>query len=242
MSGRREAHRGTGDALPRAYAQARRHSSRVRLLRRAIPVGAGLAVTAVVAFAWLDPMGKLGAAVTLGPVSVSGTKVVMENPRLSGYRKDARPYEVTASTALQDVRKPTLVELKGMRGRIALDDGSGTARLEAGAGVFDTQKEQLSLAEGVRVSTDQGHEARLRTAAIDFKAGTVTSREPVTVLIPNGSVEAEGGVEISDNGKVISFLGGVRAVFRPAEAPQPALPLASAEARTAEAASPEARP
>ena len=43
-----------------------------------------------------------------GPLSLSGTKITMENPRLTGYReRDLRPYEVTAIAAMQDMRKPT---------------------------------------------------------------------------------------------------------------------------------------
>jgi lipopolysaccharide export system protein LptC len=235
---------GDGARRRSRYAAAQRHSTRVRWLRRVIPLASGLAVALVVAFAWFNPFGRLGAGVTLGPVSVSGTKVVMENPRLSGYRNDTRPYEVTASAAMQDVRKPTIIEMKIIKARLATDDSGGVARLEAGNGVFDTQKEQLTLQDAIKVWTEKGQEARLRTAAVDFKAGTVVSREPVTVTIPNGSIEAEG-VDIRDNGKVISFSGRVRAVFeRDHEA---AVPIATAKPSSparvsAEAEAPSIRP
>ena len=69
--------------------------------------------------------------------------------------------------------------------------------------MFDTQKEQLELRQDIRVTTDTGHEARLLSASVDFKAGTVVSREPVTVTLTSGSVEADQ-LEISDNGKIIA--------------------------------------
>ena len=34
----------------------------------------------------------------------------MESPKLTGFKNDNRPYEVTASAATQDVRQPNLVE------------------------------------------------------------------------------------------------------------------------------------
>jgi lipopolysaccharide export system protein LptC len=222
------------DPRMRAYAQAQRHSARVRLFRRAIPIGAAIAIGAVLAIAIFDPFGRIG-GLSLGPLSLSGTKITMENPRLTGYRgRDLRPYEVTAIAAMQDIRKPNVIELKDMRARLATDDSGGTARLESATGVFDTQKEQLELKQDIRVTTDTGHEARLLSASVDFKAGTVVSREPVTVKLTNGLVEADQ-LEISDNGKIIAFVGRVRTVLESASGDRQAgdAPPASREAAPA---------
>lgn len=199
------------DPRARAYDQARRHSARVRFYKRVIPVGTAVAVALLVVVAVADPGGRL-AGLSLGPMSFSGTKITMESPRLTGFHKDARPYEVAATSATQDVRKPHIIELNEMKARLAVDDNGSVARLEAATGVFDTQREHLELRQDVRVTTDAGQEARLKSASIDFKGGTVISREPVTVTLANGSVEAQG-LEIRDNGKVLSFMGRVRTVF-----------------------------
>lgn len=199
-------------AREREHARARRHSRLVRLLRRAIPFGSGLAVVVYLGLGALNPLKSINASVTMGPLSVAGTKVTMENPRLTGYRKEGRPYEVTATAAFQDVRKPTVIELKQMRGRLATDDAGGVARIEAATGVFDTTKEALDLKDDIRVFTDAGQEMRLRSAAVDFKSGTLRSKEAVAVAFPEGTIDAEA-FEVADNGKTISFVGGVRAVF-----------------------------
>jgi lipopolysaccharide export system protein LptC len=198
------------DPRARAYAQARRHSIRVRFYKLAIPLGTAVAL-AFLAFILAGPRERIE-GLTLGPITLSGTKVTMESPRLTGYHKDAQPYEVTATSATQDVRKPHIVELKEMQARMTVDEHGQTAHLEAAAGVFDTQKEQLNLQQDVRVTTTSGHEARLKSAAIDFKAGTVMSREPVTVKLTNGVIEADA-LEITDRGKIIAFSGRVRAVL-----------------------------
>ncbi len=200
------------DPRARAYDQARRHSARVRFYKRVIPIGTAVAVAALVAFALAAPSGPAG--LSLGPISFSGTKVTMERPKMTGFHKDKRPYEVTATSATQDVRKPNVIELNQMRGRLVIDDNGTAARLEAATGIFDTTREHLDLRKDVRVTTDAGHEARLNSAAIDFKAGTVVSREPVTVTLTGASVEAQG-LEISDNGKVLTFTGRVRTVIEP---------------------------
>lgn len=199
----------------RAYAAATRHSTRVRVFKRLIPVGAAAAVVVVIGVALVDPSGRMG-GLSLGPVSLSGTKITMENPRLTGFRNDTRPYEVTATAASQDVRKPNVVELKEMRGRLAMDDAGTTARLEAATGVFDTQKEQLELRDAIRVRTDGGQQILMRSASVDFKAGTVLSREPVAVSFPGGTIDADT-LRVTEGGKVIVFEGRVRTVLQGTE-------------------------
>lgn len=203
----------------RMHRAARRHTRLVRGLRRAIPLGAA-AATAFVAAAWLNPFAGLGAGVTLGPVSVQGTKVTMDHPKLSGFRKDDRRYEVTAEAAFQDVRKPLVIELQTLRGHAVMDDKGALAHLEAASGVFDTQKETLELRRDIRLRTDARQEARLSTASIDLKAGTMRSSEPVTVTFPQGSIEA-ASLEVGQGGKTLSFVGSVHAVFTREEADAP---------------------
>ncbi len=195
----------------RAHARARSHSTRVHALRRLIPVVAGGSVLALAAVLF-NPFGTTLPSVGIGPVSLSGTKVKMESPRLSGFRQGERGYEVTATAAFQDVRKPTLIELQAMKGHLATDDKGGVAHLEAAAGLFDTARESLTLNQDIRIWTDKGEEIRLSTAAVDFKAGTVKSNEPVTVTIPSGTVGADT-LDVSDSGHVISFVGNVHTVL-----------------------------
>jgi lipopolysaccharide export system protein LptC len=199
----------------RAHAQARSHSTRVRTLRRLIPVVAGGAVLALAAVLF-NPFGTTLPGVGVGPVSLSGTKVKMESPRLSGFRQGERGYEVTATAAFQDVRKPTLIELQAMKGHLATDDKGGVAHLEASAGLFDTARESLTLNQDIRIWTDKGEEVRLSSAAVDFKAGTVKSNEAVTVTIPSGTVVADT-LDVADSGHMISFVGNVHTVLHEAD-------------------------
>jgi lipopolysaccharide export system protein LptC len=206
----------------RSFSAAQRHSRLVRFAKKVIPLGSLVAMVAIVLVAYFDPFRTIK-GLTMGPISVSGTNVTMESPKLTGFRNDNRPYEVTASAATQDVRKPNFVELKDLRARLVTDDKGGVARLEANIGVLDTQKEQMNLRQDVRVRTENGQEVRLQSAFVDFKAGTVLSEEPVTVVLTNGLVEATG-LEVLENGKVMHFKGRVRTTF---ERPEPSSSSAS---------------
>lgn len=207
-------HGRTGDDRPsptRDYSRAVRHSRRVRFLKRAIPLGAFLAVALVVGITFLNPFASIG-GLTLGPVSVSGTRIVMDNPRLTGSQGEARPYEVTAQEASQDVREPHLVDLVELRARLTLDAGGSVARVEAATGRFDTQAELLELTRDVRVVSTSGYTIDLRSANIDFKTGNVTSPDPVRVEFDAGTIEADG-INVVENGKIITFEGNVRSVL-----------------------------
>lgn len=202
-------------ARARAFKKARRHSRWVRFAKIAIPVGSLLAMGTVGLFVYYKPFEQVE-NLSFGAIGVSGTNVTMEAPKLTGFKNDNRPYEVTASAATQDVRNPNFVELKDLRARIVTDDKGSAARLEANIGILDTQKERIDLRQNVRVRTDAGQEVHMRSALVDFKGGTVVSNEPVTVILGgNGQIEAKG-VRVTDNGKVMSFKGRVHTTFLPA--------------------------
>jgi len=204
-------------ARTRDFHKARRHSRWVRFAKIAIPLGSLLAMAVVVFFAYFEPFRQIE-NLSFDNIGVSGTNVTMEAPKLTGFKNDNRPYEVTASAATQDVRKPNFVELKDLRARIVTDDRGSVARLEAHVGVLDTQKEQMNLHQSVRVTTNAGQEVQMQSAFVDFKSGSVTSDEPVTVILGgNGRIEAEG-LKVVDNGKLLSFKGRVRTTFMPSTA------------------------
>lgn len=203
--------RGIAAARTRAHARAYRHSDRVRAMRRLIPLAAGGAVIVLLAVLF-NPFTARLPGISVGPVTLAGSKVRMENPRLAGFRQGTRGYEVTADAALQDVRKPSLIELQQMRGHIATDDQGGIARLSAASGLFDTAREALDLKTDIRIWTDRGEEARLRSAAITFKTGAIASQEPVTVSSARAKVDADS-LDVVESGKRISFVGNVHVVI-----------------------------
>lgn len=195
----------------RSFERARAHSRRVRFLKRALPIGALLAVGATTALALLNPFASVG-GLTLGPVSVSGTRIVMDSPRLTGFQGEGRPYEVTATEASQDVRTPHLVDLRDLRARITMDQSGNVVRVEAETGRFDTSEELLWLERDVRVTSSLGYDADLRSALVDFQASSVVSEEPVRVGVGSGVVEADT-MTITEGGAVATFVGSVRSTF-----------------------------
>lgn len=222
-----------------AFQAARRHSVLVRLLRRLIPIGAIVAVVGLIVVPFLNPLRHAG-NFSLGGISLSGGKVVMETPKLAGYRKDGNPYEVTADSALQDVRNPTQIELVQMVARVLMKS-EGWININAKSGLFDQQKEKLKLVDDVKIRTESGYDVRMRTADVDFKAGTVNSREPVKVNLGTTTVDADT-LDVKDNGALITFEGRVHVVVENAPARSLAGPEREGSTPNLEALRPAAKP
>ena len=192
----------------RAFIAARRHSRVVRILRIAVPAGLTVGLAVVVLLTYLNPLRMLAKLpVNIDNLIVSGTKVTMEQPRLSGFTSDARAYELTADTAAQDMTKPDIVELRNIRAKVEMQDKS-TMELNATTGIYDAKAETLKLDRDIVLNSSTGYQGRLSEAVVDIRKGNVTSEHPVEVRLLQGTLNANK-LDIVDSGDLIRFHGGV---------------------------------
>jgi lipopolysaccharide export system protein LptC len=191
------------------FAIAARHSRLVRVLRIAVPAVVVLAMAGVVAISIFNPFRALmkQLPVDIDNLVVSGSKITMEAPHMSGFTPDQRPYEVWAKTATQDLTDPDHVELKTLRAKVLQEDRS-TVTLEARTGLFDTKAQLLDLRKDIFLQSSTGYEARLSQAMLDIGKGTVTSEEPVDVKLLNGTLTADR-LRITEKGALVRFEGHV---------------------------------
>jgi len=143
----------------------------------------------------------------IGNLIVSGTKVTMELPHMSGYTTDRRPYEVWAKTATQDLTDPDHVDLRTLRAKVLMVDQS-TVTLDALYGLMDTKEQLLDLHKDIFLQTSTGYEARMSQAFVDMAKGTVTSDEHVDVKLLNGTLTSDR-LRITGGGEVVRFEGNV---------------------------------
>ena len=191
------------------FAIAARHSRMVRILRIAVPAVVGLAMAAVVAISIFNPFRALmkQLPVDMDNLVVSGSKITMESPHMSGFTPDQRPYEVWAKTATQDLTDPDHVELKTLRAKVLQEDRS-TVILEARTGLFDTKAQLLDLRKDIFLQSSTGYEARLSQALVDIGKGNVSSEEHVDVTLLNGTLSADK-LRITEKGEIVRFEGHV---------------------------------
>jgi lipopolysaccharide export system protein LptC len=195
------------------YRAALRHSRQVRALRVIVLAGIALVLFGVIAANYVPAVGPIRMPGELGKLVIKGTKIEMQAPKLTGYTSDARPYEFTANTAAQDINKPDLVELRQLHARLQMEDKS-TVEMTAPSGTYDMKADKLVLDEDIALASSTGYAARLQEAIVDMHSGNVVSNKPVKVKLLNGFLDAKR-LEISENGDVIRFDGGVSMILHP---------------------------
>ena len=196
-----------------AFKAADRHTAWVRFLRRAIVLGAVLGVSVIAIVAAFDPLRHLPKAVSLAGVGVEGTKITLESPRISGVQQGGGPYDIKATTGLQDILTPSLIELVGVDATVAMADLTTTHILST-HGLYDSRADTMGLSGEVRIANTSGYTLNMSKATMDFKAGVLSSHERLHVDIRGGQVSADD-LTISNNGHVVAFRGHIASTFDP---------------------------
>lgn len=192
------------------FRAAARHSQHVRWLRRAIPWACMSLVIFLVVRSVFGLFFSADVAVG-GKFTIEGRRIMMENPHLSGFKRDGSTYEMTAASAVQDLKTPNMVELNAPRARVQTGS-EGWANLSGETGLYDSKAETLFVKGNVRVKTEGGTDALLQDAHIEFKAGTVRTDNPTDVKTSAGHVLSDK-LQVLDNGKKLVFEGNVRSSF-----------------------------
>jgi lipopolysaccharide export system protein LptC len=235
------------------FAVAARHSRMVRVLRVAVPAAVILSMAAILMVSIFNPFRMLlpKLPIEMGNLVVSGTKITMESPHMSGYTPDQRPYEVWAKTATQDITDPDRVDLRTLRAKVLMEDQTTTVILDALNGLMDNKQQTLDLHKDIYLQSSTGYEAWLSQAFVDMAKGTVDSNEHVDVKMLNGTVSSDR-LRITGGGEVVRFEGNVvmnldhlsddtasTAPAAPAPAPEPAAHPAKSKSAASKSSNPK---
>jgi len=196
-----------GDSA-RAFRAARGHSRLVRFLRIALPIAVLLAVVAVIVITYFNPLRMLGKLpIDISNLVVHGSTFIMQQPRMTGFTRDSRPYELTADAAQQDLTKPDIIEMRNIRGKLQMQDNS-TMILSAATGVYNSKVETIKLERDIQLDSTTGYQGNLSEATVDIRTGHVVSEHPVKVKLLQGTLDANR-LEIVNSGDLVTFDGGV---------------------------------
>ncbi len=195
----------------KAFALARTHSRFVIFMRAAIPAICIVFVLGFILFTFFNPFRVNTPTVTVSTMGISGSKITMQLPKLSGYKKDLRSYNVTAKSAVQDIKNSTIIELLEPDATIELEKQL-YAHILAATGIYDTGSQTMILKGGVTVKTDTGYDIIMSDAKANMKAGSIETDRPVKVKMQSGTIEADS-MDVQDSGKSIFFRGHVMTMF-----------------------------
>jgi lipopolysaccharide export system protein LptC len=207
-SGLRPATVGARDKrVERAFAQARRHSGRVRLLKLALPAAALLMIVGFVGKSWLSA--PTGLPIDLRALAIEDGRLVMTDPKIDGLTgADNRPYSMTATRAVQDIGMSGRIDLEGIDARLPLDD-KGWMTVAAPSGVFDRGANRLDIDSELTVESEDGMKALFKSARIDIATGSLETSDPVDISLDGAHITADS-MSVRDKGAVLIFENRVR--------------------------------
>ncbi len=138
-------------------------------------------------------------------------QITGEKSRIAGFDKMQQPYEITSEKGEQDKTNPDLVHLEGVVGTFQRS-GGGSHRMASDTGLYDTKSKELDLSGRVRITRDKRYTATMDKAHVNVDTKDMVSDVPVLVELASGTIRANG-MKISNDGKTIVFLNGVKAQF-----------------------------
>ena len=187
----------------------RRYSIFVAFMKGALPVAAlGLGI-AVLVYA-MQPRDTNRMALTFERMGSIENDLAMVMPRLTGVDDEGFPFVVTAASAVQESRGSDLVRLEEVNAEITLKEGS--VHVEAARGLVDTRQHLLDVSGGIRVTSDDGYDARTPAAKADLRTGTVRGENGIEATGTFGRITADR-FTMNRMTRQLRFTGNVRMVL-----------------------------
>lgn len=193
------------------FQRERRHSGRVRFFRRALP---GLAIFILVALMARTAITSLtDVSIDLAGTTIEGGKLIMDNPRMSGFTAANRPYELSASRAIQDITRTDSVDLEGIEARLPVGMKEW-AQVDAATGTLYRNSGRLAITSPTVIETTDGMKAHLKSAELVMANGDIHAREQVRIETGSSQVTAES-LTVSGGGAVMVFENNVKMRIEP---------------------------
>jgi lipopolysaccharide export system protein LptC len=190
VSGRHRYPVRTAEERRRAFRTAERHTRFVSVLRKVLPVFALLVLAAYFISSRMNASISIGdMSASVGGIEIADGNLRMVNPKFEGADKKNGKYVIGADYADQDIKKPNLIKLHAIKADVAGIDG-GWSRMTAARGLFDNKTGQLVMRDGINIATSSGVSGELARASLDTKNKILRSHNPVSFVLPNGTVRA----------------------------------------------------
>ena len=183
----------------------KRHSRRVLLFKRGLPVFAFLLASLMLVWPTLFAEQKEQFSIAVkSDKKHLGARVDMEGVRFYARDKKNQPLVVTAPKVLETDPDKQIVTLYKPVAEYGMASGT-TLTAQTAYGLAYQTEEYILFEDEVVATTDTGYKAVSKQVICDNKAGQIRSDSPVTVTGPTGHLTAEG-FRIYNKGDAIDFL------------------------------------
>lgn len=182
--------------------QAARYSRFVTLMRRLLPLTAGLVLMLLFVWPSLQPDPR-------NLPEASSNQREMTNLRYSGLNSRNEPMVVVASRATQVGPMEAPIDLENVTAELTRANGS-FVRLQSQTGRYDQKANHILLTGAVHVMDKAGYDITTESAEITLNTpAQAWGDKPVTGKGPQGNIRANG-FRITDEGRTVIFTGRSR--------------------------------
>ena len=190
--------------------QLQKHTRRVLITKRTLPVFAFLLVALIIAWP-LFKEEKNSFSLGVSSNSAKGAKMDMENIRFFGINTKKLPITLTT---------PKVKEVDSATHRMRMETPIATYQMANGenltlktpyALIFQ-ENETLLFEDKINITSTSGYKANLSKVLCDYNQGTADSDEPISIKGPTGVLDAIG-IWVADKGNLILFKKEVKATI-----------------------------
>ena len=195
------------DALSNGTERHEKRLSVVALLKRGLPVAAGLLVIACIAQVAVRSLAA--EPEPSGPAAASA----MIRPHFSGQSTDGRAFRITGEEGARDPKVEGRILITSPVLSLRNKDGSAQTAT-ARNGVYDEPARTLLLTGDVRMDNGAGAKFSAERASIDTRTGTVSGQSGLRIDSGQNQVQS-GDYQVEEKGDRLIMKGGVRGRFTP---------------------------
>lgn len=163
------------------------HDKLIAFLARALPMGVGV-IAALMVITPLSPRGEISFLLDRNKVAVIDERLRVDNAMYRGEDDKGRPFSLTAGEAVQRSSREGVVRMSDLVARILLPQGP--ARLSAGAGAYDIDREVMSVIGPVELTAADGYHMVARDVSINLGTKLMTGEGGVEGSLPAGTFSA----------------------------------------------------
>jgi lipopolysaccharide export system protein LptC len=187
------------------------HDRLVGFLARALPTAAGV-VAALMIITPLSPRGEISFLLDRNAVAVINERLSVDNAMYRGRDNEGRPFAITAGEAVQRSSAEGLVRMQDLMAQLLLD--GGPARLSAQGGVYDIDKEVVSVDGTVRMRAADGYSMTVTGVSVNLQERTMQGDDGVEGAVPAGTFSADT-IRADLDARTIKLEGNARLTMIP---------------------------
>jgi lipopolysaccharide export system protein LptC len=164
------------------------HDRIIAIMRLVLPV-AIVILMVLLALAPLTVGRDISFVLSKDRVDLARERMRVSAATYRGQDSKGQPFTLNAASAVQASSRDPVVRLKTLSAQIQLRDGP--ARVDAGHGRYDMDKERVAIVGPVKFQSADGYRLETRDVDIDLKSRTAQSNGPVNGRMNRGTFSAD---------------------------------------------------